>query len=499
MPDDEYFGAHDDIPLVYRTLDSEGYTRQRVASSINGGQYGRSRVPLTECWYKTPVRAQRIFTNGWAPDLDGKWYDPEDPRMKALVAEGKAELATGTRERMCFALFVPGTMLVCGPSPFRHNAFPYTPIWCKRRARDGMPYGMIRGARDAQKDLNKRMSKALFLLSSNFVISEKGAILEGDVDTMREEANKPNGWITVETGFFDKIKIERNSDISQYQVQLADFDAAHIHDSTGVNRENMGRDTNATSGKAIVAKQQEGAVTTAEVFDNYRLHYQESGSKTLSLIEQFVRAERQFRVTGDQNALSFVKVNVPVWDAETGQWRYENDLTEREADFVIDQTDWRESIRAAMATEIAEIIRGLPPEIAAKLVDIPLMFMDFAEKDTVLARVRAAIGVAPDGSPQPDPLAERERIANVEKIESEARKNHATADDLELKTKGESMNVAAAVAAAPHLTRAADALSGKAPAQAPVPTPPNAAPPPDRLLSDEAPPAGDAAGMAPPR
>ena len=47
--------------------------------------------------------------------------------------------------------------------------------------------------RDIQLDLNKRASKALFMLNTNQVIADKGAV--EDPNAAKEEVHRPDGWI----------------------------------------------------------------------------------------------------------------------------------------------------------------------------------------------------------------------------------------------------------------------------------------------------------------
>src|SRR3546814_5151635 len=63
-------------------------------------------------------------------------------------------------------------------SPFKHNRFPFVPIWCYRRKRDNAPYGAIRPIRGVQDVTNKSMSKAIWLVSARQVRLAKGAIDE---------------------------------------------------------------------------------------------------------------------------------------------------------------------------------------------------------------------------------------------------------------------------------------------------------------------------------
>src|SRR3546814_16009279 len=40
-------------------------------------------------------------------------------------------------------------------SPFKHNRFPFVPIWCYRRKRDNAPYGAIRPIRSEERRVGK--------------------------------------------------------------------------------------------------------------------------------------------------------------------------------------------------------------------------------------------------------------------------------------------------------------------------------------------------------
>jgi hypothetical protein len=100
--------------------------------------------------------------------------------------------------QMYVAIMTESDLIHDEPSPYRHNRFPFTPVWCYRRARDNAPYGVIRRQRDPQEDINKRGSKALFILSSNQIQMEKGAV--DDLDDLRLEAARPDGIIVTNKG-----------------------------------------------------------------------------------------------------------------------------------------------------------------------------------------------------------------------------------------------------------------------------------------------------------
>ncbi|MGH8025468.1 MAG: hypothetical protein ACREO0_01965, partial [Pseudoxanthomonas sp.] len=394
--DEGYIGDETDLPQVFRRYDSRGHELQgrRISGRTSLEARCRLRVRLIECWFRKPVAAKLL----WGNSYNGVRLDESNTEHKAVLAEmAAAKAANGqqiysitdaVQEEMWCAIFTEEGLLQLKKSPFKHGQFPYTPYWCYRRDRDGMEYGVVRGIRDSQEDLNKRMSKLLWALSTNQLFYEMGAIDEDRLDEVKREIAKPNGVIPLLNGGLQRIKVERNLEIAEAQIKMLELDAAHIHDGSGVNREQLGRDTNAVSGRAILAKQQEGSVTTAELFDNYRLGIQLSGEKQLSLMEQFMTAERQFRIVGERKGVDWRAINqwkeVQSIDPITGQitaaWEMENDITRSQADFVVDQQDFRETMRQAAAEQFFDLLGKMPPEISLQLLDLAFDMVDMPGK-----------------------------------------------------------------------------------------------------------------------
>lgn len=405
--DEEWGQDNLDLPQSFRRYDSRGaeiVQRRWTGVAPITGSTMRLRVPITETWYRKPRRVQKIY----GLDLPGVEFNPNDQSMVEAVKGRYASLSDAVTEDIMLMVWVPGAALHVGKSPFRHGSFPFTPIWCKRRARDGMPYGVIRGIRDAQDDVNKRLSKAQWLLSANQLIFETGAIDDDRKNEVRRNMARPNGMVELNSGGLAKIKIERNLELADAQTALLEISAAHIHDGSGVNRELLGRETNAISGRAIRAKQDEGSVTTAELFDNLRLHTQLDGQKLLSLNEQYMTLPMQIRVAGDDasKAAEWAALNEDYVD-EDGHWQIRNDITKQDSYFVVDQVDFRETVRQAQAEQFGEMMAKLPPEVQMALLDIWIDMTEIPQREEAVRRVRSITGFGDVG--EGDPQAEQRR------------------------------------------------------------------------------------------
>ena len=472
---DDYGDEEVDLPQVFRRYDSRGHelSTRRIGGRVSVDAKTRLRVRLMECWFRKPVATQKL----WGPGFAGDRYDPaneEHVAARAKIDAGQKiySLTDAVTEEIWCAIFTDEGLLQLMPSPFKHGQLPFTPYWCYRRDRDGMPYGVVRGIRDSQEDLNKRMSKLLWALSTNQLLYEDGAIDPDNLEEIKREIAKPNGVMKFANGALTngRVKIERNLEVADAQMKLLEFDAAHIHDGSGVNRELLGRETNASSGRAILAKQQEGAVTTAEVFDNYRLGMQCSCEKQLSLVEQFMTEERQFRIVGERKGVDWRRINQLRMDTLTGQWTVENDITKSHADFVVDQQDFRESMRQAYAEQFFDMLAKLPPEYAMDLLDLAFDMADIPMKDEVVKRIRKINGQTDGDNDTPEAAAKRqaqeqerdlvmrERMAKVGLDEARSQEILAKAGKLGINTKQDALQLAELIDILLPLAPAADRL-----------------------------------------
>ena len=446
----------------------------RLGGTMSVARRSRPRVRMIETEYRRPTvdRRIRVLVDGY-DELRDALYNPQDADQADLLRRQACTLDDRMTDRIWLAIWTPGTLCWHGPSPYKHNAFSLTPCWAFRRHRDGMPYGVVRGLRDPQEEYNKRRSKALFAASTNRVIYEAGA-LDGDdrEEDILAEAAKPNAQIRLAEGALSegRFKIEANTDIGAANLQLMQQARTDAFEASGVTRENLGLQTNAQSGRAILAKQQQGAVSTAELFDNYRASIQASGRKMLSLAEQYLTLPMQIRVVQDEGT-DWLAINQPSYDPITGEVLWDNDITADAADFVVDQQDFRETTRIAMAEMLMETIGKMPPDMGIQLLDLAIDLTDIPNRAEFVQRIKEINGQGKkDQPPTPEDMAaqkaqqedmalrmEERRAAALDKRASAAKKT-AEAQRVGVETKEKALNVAGMLQAALPLAPAADRL-----------------------------------------
>lgn len=480
-PDTELLDLDATVPMMFfgtnhETSSVSGSAGSYVLRSTMAGRArSRQRVLLIETWYKQPTAVKLIDGD---PEMDGLRYDPANDQMKSAVDAGVVSLVDSVTEQMSLCIWTPGLLLKAQVSPYRHNRYPFTPCWGYRRHRDGQPYGAIRLVRDSQDEYNKRRSKALFLLSTNRVLYEAGAFDEDDEEAMLEELARPDARVRLKDGALQnkRIQIDGNGQLAAAEIELMREAKDNIYETSGVTRENTGQDSNAVSGKAILAKQQQGAVTTAELFDNYRQSIQESGQKTLSLCEQFMTQPKVFRIVGPNGALQWQRINQVSLDDQMNPV-FENDITRSHADFIVDEMDYRETVRMAMADQLFEMLGKLGPDIALQLLDAAVELTDLPQKALLARRIRQINGQPEPGTEDsPDMVAAREqktadqqaeaelsreeRIAKIRLDLANAMRSEADAGSKNVSTKKAALDVAAGLSLAPGLAGAADSLAG---------------------------------------
>jgi hypothetical protein len=117
-----------------------------------------------------------------------------------------------------------------GQSPFhdeKGKTFPRFRMFSANVDHDGDRYGFIRNLKSAQDEINMRRSKALHLLNSRRVISEKGAV--DDIEIARREWAKPDGWVETNPGL--KMEPDDAASKADFQGQLEMLQDLTLHGS----------------------------------------------------------------------------------------------------------------------------------------------------------------------------------------------------------------------------------------------------------------------------
>jgi hypothetical protein len=378
----------------------------------------RERVLLLECWSREPVRNTEPNEFGIADPVTFKMY--------------------------CSVMTEKDT-LIEAPSPFRHDRDPFIPVWAYRNRRTGLPYSPILQLMGPQEALNHRMSRALFEGASNQVEIESGAV-DPEVMTFEEiraELNDPNGMAIYADGALaaGKVRTRESKMEARFQLELAARDIQALRQMSGVSGENRGLDTNSQSGRAVLAKQDQGSLLTTELFDSLLFARQMEGEMVLSLAEQFLTQPMTVRTQDDKSGYAYSKINQ--WDAASGQWV--NDITARRAHFVVGEQAWKQTFAEAAFQSLMDVMTQLAaaaPQVVLAMLDVVFeIHPNLPRKSLVLERIRSVTGQAPaDGKLSPEQQQAKVEQQAKAKAEYEAQMAAMQAEIKEKQAKGEKLD-----------------------------------------------------------
>ena len=466
-------------------------------SSDYGMTYGqtiegyRNRVRICHMQYRKPAKVQILRVDGSEYGaVHGVTYRKDDELHAHLVKYGYANMEEATRMTMRHALWCNNIYLKDYISPYNHNTFSWVPIFCYRRDRDGMPYGMVRDLRSPQDDLNARKARAYFLMSTEKIVAEQGAIL-GNIESAREEYNRPDGVLIVEKGALsgNRLRFENGIQAAQQHLAVGKEAEAFVHNISGVTPEQQGQSKRDLSGVAIHALQEQGATTNNSLFSNYYFALQRCGEIELSLIEQFYNTQMEIRITGVAQQHEFVEIN---HTDEQGQ--IVDSITRAKADFKIGKSDLRESVRQANMSTLGELIStllktgsGKGHDSAIAMLDVYVdLYDDLPNKTELVARIRKITGqegIDEDLTPQEKQqklqqaqqrqlaaqkqqqiqeqiiqLQIEEKTAKVDSTKAKSLNDQATALAKNVESFLKAMHVAGTIAVAPGIVSGADQI-----------------------------------------
>lgn len=356
--------------------------------SITGGYYSSTRqaVRVWEMWYRKTERVELLAN---AAGLTGQIFDSNDSAHALALEEGATKRFT-VREQMHCVIYTNTTVLFSGQSFYKHNRYPFVRRLAFIDKTTKSPYGLIRQIVDSQSDLNQRRNQALWLMATRQVVADEGAV--EDIAEAIKQVGKVNGYIEVKQG--KRFEIRDNVNLAAPQVQMGESDSSYIKQISGVTSENRGVNQNAMSGIAIQALQEQGTVITTPIIDNHQLAHQIEGEIILSLCEQYISRKMQFRVTSDISKPSekdFITLN---------NGEPQTDITANQADFIISERDYRQSMRQALSEQLINISAQITqatgnPAAGIAFVEMAIELQDLPHKERLLSKLREMSGLPP--------------------------------------------------------------------------------------------------------
>jgi hypothetical protein len=154
----------------------------------------------------------------------------------------------------------------------------------------------------------------------------------------------------------------------------------------GMYDASLGARSNETSGKAIMARQREGDVSTFHYIDNLSRAIRHAGRMRIDLIPKVYSAPRMVRILGPSGEAEMAAINQPL----AGSLEKVFDLGVGRYDLTVSAGPSYTSRREEAASQMIELIRAYPP--AAPLIgDLLAKNLDWPGADEVAKRLASLV------------------------------------------------------------------------------------------------------------
>ncbi|TIR87351.1 MAG: hypothetical protein E5X05_01250 [Mesorhizobium sp.] len=357
-------------------------------------------VTVAEYWTREDIERPIVLLS------DGSVHDKEDletPELQVQLQAGIVQIVGERVSKSCKVTqrFMTGAeILETREWPGRY--IPIIPVYGDEFDVEGKRYfrSLIHNAIDAQRMFNywRTASTELVALAPKVpFIGEEGAF---DVDQERwQTANtKSHAYLEYSKGKQppQRQPLDMGSAVGALQEALNASD--DIKSIIGLYDASLGARSNETSGRAIMARQREGDVSTFHFIDNMARAIRHTGRIIIDLIPKVYSGKRVIRVIGDDGTQQAKPINqpYPAQNPETGQPMVDpetqqaimamHDLTAGKYDLTVETgpsfTTRREEFVAA-ATELIRANPQIAPAIGPELVKS----MDFPNADKIAQKL----------------------------------------------------------------------------------------------------------------
>lgn len=369
----------------------------------SGDWLNEDGVLVAEYWTREQIEKTVVKTS------DGRTYDEkqltEDEDLALALSVGlitvtMTKTVRSHKVRQC--IMTGAEILSEREWPGRY--IPIIPVYGDEFWIDGKRYlrSLINGAKDAQQMLNfwRTAGTELVALAPRVpYIGEEGAF---DVDQER--------WATANTQSHPYLEHTRGTQTPQRQPLDSGVAAGSMQEAlnasddikaiTGIYDASLGARSNETSGRAILARQREGDVSTFHFIDNLSRAIRHTGRVIIDLIPSVYNTERVVRVIGEDGSQVAQTVNAeapkmgkdgkPETDEQGQVIMALHDLTAGKYDLTVSTGPSYTTQRQETAEQMMQLIQAYPA--AAPLVgDILVKSLDWQGADEIAERIRRMI------------------------------------------------------------------------------------------------------------
>lgn len=259
----------------------------------------RERLRPVELYYKRKVLKRILITpTGVSVELDYL-----GPRQAMAQAPAGSTMDSVVSEEMWLGIYCGGLLIYHDRCQDQDGMFPFIPYFGDRK-KSGEPFGPVRNLVPLAKEINKRRSKALNLLSTNQAIAEQNAV--EDWAEFTNEKAKPDGVMKVRK--LDAVELIKNQDMGQSQMAMHQESKQAFNMVSGDDPTNQGQASQMRSGIGKAREQMATDLVNMPLFSNIRRSRRIKLKKVWGLVCQHFTDDLIFQITDDPNAAKVISV-----------------------------------------------------------------------------------------------------------------------------------------------------------------------------------------------
>lgn len=353
-----------------------------------GDWFGQDSVRVAEYWRLEPVTKTLVLLS------DGRTVDAAEidaEQMAQLQAEGVTVQRSRTvKTHKVVMSIVSGAEEIDGPHESVFNRIPIVPVYANRHFIEGkwVWCGMVRFSRDPQKLVNYNFTTGQEVLAKQHkatpIVTPK--MLEGaGVKALWDRSNVmdvPYLPITPDPTMPQGPHYLAPPPVHAAFAQFGQLSIDMLKASDGIFDASVGARSNETSGKAIMARQQEGDTATFDYQDALNFGIQSTGEILLSALPKVYDTPRSMRVLGKDGAEDFVQLYQPTPDGKVL-----NDLSAGKYDVTVTTGPSYDTQRMEFVDALVQLSQG-NPLIGQAVPDLIVGSMDFPKADEAAERLK---------------------------------------------------------------------------------------------------------------
>jgi hypothetical protein len=325
------------------------------------GQRRSRRV--AEYWVKKPTKKLLALS------LDGAIADVTDAPEKDVAAyRGKGRPDRGARQHASLPLPDHGQRRLEGPEEWPGRFIPIVPVVGEeiRIGRKLIRNGIVRHAKDPQR-MNNYFHSAH---TETVALQPKAPFLVTETNVAKYQST----WEQANTKNFPYLPYEpdkKNGGAAPQRVQppvssqgildgltMAKEDLRSV---IGIYDASLGKQSNETSGKAILARQKEGDTGSYLYIDNFARAVRQTGNIINDLIPHVYDTERTIRIMGEDGKIDVLEINKAQGHRpETGETVFAHDITVGSYDVVAEMGPSYTTKREEAKEGMTEFVQAAP-------------------------------------------------------------------------------------------------------------------------------------------